>query len=223
MAELTLQNVSAGYRGLVVLHDVSFTVRAGEAIGVTGSNGAGKSTLLKVIAGALPALTGTICYGGERLERARAERRVRGGVVLVPEGRQVIRELTVQGNLDITLLSRGKIICDREHAGRLESVYGLFPALHGRRRVRAGDLSGGEQQMLAIGRAIMCRPSLLLLDEPSLGLAAGLVGQLVETLAGLRSQLTMVIAEHSPAVLDGLTDRRLEVRMGRLHARDATT
>jgi branched-chain amino acid transport system ATP-binding protein len=217
MAELVLQGVSAGYRGMVVLHDISFTVCPGEAVGITGANGAGKTTLMNVIAGALPALTGTICYHGRRLERTRAERRVRCGVALVPEGRQVIRELTVQGNLDITLLSRGRITRDHEHANRLDSVYELFPALRDRRRVRAGELSGGEQQMLAIGRAMMCRPSLLLLDEPSLGLAANLVDQLIETLAAMRGQLTMIIAEHSPAVLDGLTSRRLEVRMGRMN------
>jgi len=222
MADLVLADVSAGYQGLTVLHGVSFTVGAGEAVGLTGANGAGKSTLLKVIAGALPALAGTISYGGQRLERTRADRRVRRGVALVPEGRQVIRELTVQGNLDITLLARGKIIRDREHADRLDAVYTMFPPLRERRRVPAGDLSGGEQQMLAIGRALMCRPSLLLLDEPSQGLASGVVSQLAETLAGLRSQVTMLIAEHSPMVLDGLTSRRLEVRMGRINIHEAT-
>jgi len=213
---LALRDVTSGYGSLMVLHGLTFEVRAGEAVGIVGPNGAGKSTLLKTIAGALPAARGSIAFDGTAIERTGAARRVARGIALVPEGRQIIRDLTVAGNLDVTLLGRRRITRDREHRERLESVYALFPRLAERRRVRGGELSGGEQQMLAIGRALMCRPRLLLLDEPSLGLAAGVVTQLIEVLDGIRHQVTLVVAEHSTAVLDGLTSRRIEIRMGRL-------
>jgi branched-chain amino acid transport system ATP-binding protein len=216
MADLSLQDVSAGYGGLTVVHGATFAVRAGEGVGIVGPNGAGKSTLLKVIAGALPTQRGSITFAGEAIERRSAAQRVARGVALVPEGRQIIRDLTVQGNLDITLLGRRRITRDREHHERLENVYGLFPRLRERRRVKGGELSGGEQQMLAIGRALMCEPRLLLLDEPSLGLAGPVVAQLIEALTSIRSQVTLILAEHSTAMLDGLTSRRLEIRMGRI-------
>lgn len=213
---LSLRDVTSGYGSLMVLHGLTFDVRAGEAVGIVGPNGAGKSTLLKTIAGALPTARGSIGFDGAAMERTGAARRVARGIALVPEGRQIIRDLTVAGNLDVTLLGRRRITRDREHRQRLDSVYALFPRLAERRRVRGGELSGGEQQMLAIGRALMCRPRLLLLDEPSLGLAAGVVTQLIEVLDGIRHQVTLVVAEHSAAVLDGLTSRRIEIRMGRL-------
>jgi branched-chain amino acid transport system ATP-binding protein len=189
----------------MVLHGMTFDILPGEAVGIVGPNGAGKSTLLKTIAGALPTGRGSISLAGTAIERTSAARRVGHGIALVPEGRQVIRDLSVQGNLDVTLLGRRRLTRDREHHDRLESVYTLFPRLAERRRVKGGSLSGGEQQMLAIGRALMSKPRLLLLDEPSLGLAPAVV-----------TQVTLVVAEHSTAVLDGLTSRRIEIRMGRL-------
>jgi len=218
MSDLSLRDVSAGYGGLTVVHGATFAVRAGEGVGVVGPNGAGKSTLLKVIAGALPTQRGSITFAGEAVERRGAAQRVARGIALVPEGRQIIRDLTVQGNLDITLLGRRRITADRRHHERLDTIYTLFPRLADRRRVRGGELSGGEQQMLAIGRALMCGPRLLLLDEPSLGLAAPVVTQLIEALSSIRSQVTLILAEHSTAMLDGLTGRRLEIRMGRISA-----
>jgi branched-chain amino acid transport system ATP-binding protein len=216
MADLSLRDVNAGYGGLTVVHAATFAIQAGEGVGIVGPNGAGKSTLLKVIAGALPTQRGSITFAGEAIERRSAAQRVARGIALVPEGRQIIRDLTVQGNLDITLLGRRRITRDREHHERLENVYGLFPRLRERRRVKGGELSGGEQQMLAIGRALMCEPRLLLLDEPSLGLAGPAVTQLIEALSSIQSQVTLILAEHSTAMLDGLTSRRLEIRMGRI-------
>ncbi len=216
MDNLLLNDVSGGYRELMVLHGINLNIRAGEAVGIVGPNGAGKSTLLKVIAGELPTNGGTINFAGESIERHQAAERVAKGISLVPEGRQILRDLTVEGNLDITLLSRHRIRRDRVHEERLDSVYTVFPQLKQRRRVKGGQLSGGEQQMLAIGRALMCKPRLLLLDEPSLGLAVSVVNQLVEVLSNIRREMTLVIAEHSEVVLEGLTDRRVEVRMGRI-------
>ncbi len=216
MDNLLLNGVSGGYRELMVLHGINLNIRAGEAVGIVGPNGAGKSTLLKVIAGELPTNGGTINFAGELIERHRAAERVAKGISLVPEGRQILRDLTVEGNLDITLLSRHRIRRDREHEERLDSVYTVFPQLKQRRRIKGGQLSGGEQQMLAIGRALMCKPRLLLLDEPSLGLAVSVVNQLVDVLSNIRQEMTLVIAEHSEVVLEGLTDRRVEVRMGRI-------
>lgn len=213
---LSVRDVTSGYGSLMVLHGMTFDILPGEAVGIVGPNGAGKSTLLKTIAGALPTGRGSIALAGTSIERTSAARRVGHGIALVPEGRQVIRDLSVQGNLDVTLLGRRRLTRDREHHDRLESVYTLFPRLAERRRVKGGSLSGGEQQMLAIGRALMSKPRLLLLDEPSLGLAPAVVTQLVEVLDGIRSQVTLVVAEHSTAVLDGLTSRRIEIRMGRL-------
>ncbi|NNN19376.1 MAG: ATP-binding cassette domain-containing protein [Acidimicrobiaceae bacterium] len=218
MDNLLLEGVSGGYRELMVLHRINLDIRGGEAVGIVGPNGAGKSTLLKVIAGELPTNGGTINFAGESIERYQAAERVGKGISLVPEGRQIMRDLTVEGNLDITLLSRHRIRRDREHQDRLDSVYTVFPQLKQRRRVKGGQLSGGEQQMLAIGRALMCKPRLLLLDEPSLGLAISVVNQLVEVLSNIRGGMTLVIAEHSEVVLEGLTDRRVEVRMGRILA-----
>lgn len=219
---LSVQDVTSGYGSLMVLHDLTFDIHPGEAIGIVGPNGAGKSTLLKTIAGARPAARGSIVFDGAAIERTSAARRVARGIALVPEGRQVIRDLSVQGNLDVTLLGRRRITRDREHRERLELVYTLFPRLEQRRRIKGGELSGGEQQMLAIGRALMCQPRLLLLDEPSLGLAPAVVTQLIEVLDGIRHQVTLVVAEHSTAVLDGLTSRRIEIRMGRLRDAAAT-
>ena len=220
---LSVCDVTSGYGGLMVLHGMTFDILPGEAVGVVGPNGAGKSTLLKTIAGALPTARGSIVFDGASVERAGAARRLARGIALVPEGRQVIRDLTVQGNLDVTLLSRRRVTRDSEHRERLESVYTLFPRLAERRRVKGSELSGGEQQMLAIGRALMCRPRLLLLDEPTLGLAPAVVTQLIEVLDGIRHQVTLIVAEHASAVLDGLTSRRIEIRMGRLRNPVAAT
>jgi branched-chain amino acid transport system ATP-binding protein len=213
---LDVDGLRSGYGRLTVLHDVDLHVEAGEALGVFGPNGAGKTTLLATIAGLLPTQSGTIVVGGTSLQRVAAHARVARGVVLVPEGRQVIGSLSVGANLDVMMLVRGRLTHDVEHRRRREEVLEMFPALRARLRVGASSLSGGEQQMLAIARALMCRPSVLLLDEPSQGLAPTVVELLADRLSQVKGTVTMVLVEQTENALLALADRRARMRMGRL-------
>ena len=181
---LSVRDVTSGYGSLMVLHGMTFDILPGEAVGIVGPNGAGKSTLLKTIAGALPTGRGSIALAGTSIERTSAARRVGHGIALVPEGRQVIRDLSVQGNLDVTLL--GRRAHPRPRAPR--------PARVGLHAVPAPRRTAPGQGRLAVrGRAAdagdragpMSKPRLLLLDEPSLGLAPAVVAQLVEVLDGI--------------------------------------
>ena len=165
---LSLRSVSAGYGSFRALFDVSLEVAAGEAIGVVGPNGAGKSTLMRVISGMLRASSGELSFEGRSLTRLPAHRIVEAGIAHVPEHRRLFAKLTVEENLRIgAFLPQAR----RHYAERSEWVYALFPRLLERRRQLAGTLSGGEQQMVAIGRALMSKPKMLLMDEPSAGLA----------------------------------------------------
>ncbi len=179
---LQVERLEVGYGALAALHGVSLMVRPGETVALVGPNGAGKTTLLKAVAGLLVPKAGVIRWEGESLAAAPPHRIVERGVALVPEGRRLFARMTVRENLELgAFLQRAQA----EKPARLEQVFQIFPHLKERERQLAGSLSGGEQQMLALGRALMGGPRLLLLDEPSLGLAP----RVVEVIFGILSQL----------------------------------
>jgi branched-chain amino acid transport system ATP-binding protein len=187
---LAIRDLSVSYGAVVALRDVALEVRRGEIATVLGPNGAGKSTLLKTIAGVLAPARGEIVVDGGRIDGAPAEEVVRRGLALVPEGRMVFPRLTVAENLQVGAHARR----DRDAvATTLERVLEMFPVLRARARQAAGTLSGGEQQQLAIARAMMSEPSLLLLDEPSLGLAPIVVDLVFDLIAELRRQGTTIL------------------------------
>jgi branched-chain amino acid transport system ATP-binding protein len=178
MALLEVEDIRARYGAIEALHGVSLTVEDGEVVTLIGSNGAGKSTTLRSISGLTPATQGTIRFNGEDITHVPAQEIVARGIALSPEGRRVFPRMTVRENLDLGAHRRRgpEVLSD------LERVYDLFPRLHEREKQKAGMMSGGEQQMLAIGRALMARPRLLMLDEPSMGLAPILVQRIYETI-----------------------------------------
>jgi len=194
---LDVNNIRAGYGHKVVLENVSLRVAAGEIVAIIGANGAGKSTLINAISGLLPLMSGSVSFQGRPVNQLPAHRVARLGLVQVPEGRQVFAPLTVHENLELgceSLQGRGK-----RSEEDLDRVFTLFPKLRERRQQKAGSLSGGEQQMLAIARALMGRPSALLLDEPSLGLAPLTTMQTFELLKVLNREqgLTMLVVEQN--------------------------
>jgi branched-chain amino acid transport system ATP-binding protein len=193
---LELRDIRAGYGKIEVLHGLDLTVAAGEIITVIGANGAGKSTLLRAISGIVRLSGGTITLDGQRLDTLGVEQIVGRRVIQVPEGRQLFGPLTVAENLALGSYSRRRQ--GTPIAERLKKVFALFPRLEERQGQQAGTLSGGEQQMLAIGRALTGKPNLLLLDEPSMGLAPLAVERIFEALAKLNEQgLTMLMVEQN--------------------------
>jgi branched-chain amino acid transport system ATP-binding protein len=205
--------LSSGYAKTTILRDVDVRVEPGEVVGILGANGAGKTTLLRAIAGALPAFAGHILWEGRDITKRPAWWRARNGIAHVPEGRQLFAAMTVVENLSVA----GRHA--RDPAARLRSVYELFPKLAQRARQRAGSLSGGEQQMVAIGRALMTDPRLLLVDELSAGLAPIIAEQLVEALAVARAAGTAIlVVEQSPYLIADLVDRVHVVQQGRVVA-----
>jgi branched-chain amino acid transport system ATP-binding protein len=179
---LELANIHAGYEGRDVLHGLNFSVPPGTIVAVVGVNGAGKSTTLKVISGLLKASKGTLSVDGRPLRGGSAGEAVRAGVVHVPEGRQVFPDMSVRENLQLGGYSVGM----SKLSGRLSEVLDIFPELSGRLTAYAGSLSGGQQQMLAIGRGLMSDPRYILLDEPSLGLAPQVITRIFEVIVTLR-------------------------------------
>jgi branched-chain amino acid transport system ATP-binding protein len=212
---LELQRLSAGYGGTDVIHDIDLTVRPREIVALIGANGAGKSTLLKTISGLTPSRTGTITFNGERIEAAPTATRMRLGIVHVPEGRQIFSGLSVSENLELgAYLHRHR--SDETDAQRIE-VATRFPVLCERMSEVAGNLSGGEQQMLAIGRGLMSRPKLLMLDEPSLGLAPRLVTEIFNLIVGLRDQgLAILLSEQNAQLSLAVADRGYVIENGRV-------
>jgi branched-chain amino acid transport system ATP-binding protein len=209
---LSLTGVSAGYGSFRALFDVSLEVTAGEAVGVIGPNGAGKTTLMRVISGLVPLSVGAMTLDGISLAGLSAHRIVRHGVAHVPENRRLFPKLTVEDNLRI-----GAFIPDarRHFAERLSWVYDFFPRLEERRNQLAGTLSGGEQQMCAIGRALMSRPKLLLMDEPSAGLAPLLVHQVFELVRRIRAEgFTVLIVEQNVRQVLDIVDRAYLLEVG---------
>lgn len=214
---LTADRVSSGYGLLTVVRGVTLEVGRGEIVTVLGANGAGKTTLMKTLVGLLPC-RGEIKLNDDRLDRLPVHRRVRLGVSLVPEGRSVFAGLSVMQNL-ILGTQAWRSDSDRSQVNStLESVLDVFPLLRSRSKQQASSLSGGEQQMLAIGRALMSRPKLILLDEPSLGLAPRVVAMIFEVLYRLNQeqQLTMLLVEQNATMALQLASRAYVMESGRI-------
>ncbi len=213
-AALAVGGLAGGYGALTVFRDVSFRIEPGTTVGLLGANGAGKTTLLRTLCGLLPAHAGWVRMGEEVLDGLPAWQRTRAGLALVPEGRQVIAGLSVGENLELSLASTRLGSVDYE--ARRAQVFELFPRLAERLDQPSGSLSGGEQQMLAIGRALMLGPQVLMLDEPTQGLAPVVVRQVLEALQSLRGRYTMLVIEQNRAFLDALVDHTLTMQGGQL-------
>jgi branched-chain amino acid transport system ATP-binding protein len=212
---LELQRLSAGYGGMDVIHDIDLTVRPREIVTLIGANGAGKSTLLKTISGLTRSSSGTITFNGTRIEGSPIATRMRLGIVHVPEGRQVFSGLSVSENLELgAYIHRRR--SDEADAHRAD-VATRFPVLRERMLEVAGNLSGGQQQMLAIGRGLMSRPKLLMLDEPSLGLAPRLVTEIFDLIISLRDQgLAILLSEQNAQLSLAVADRGYVFENGRV-------
>lgn len=210
---LEIENLASRYGRIEVLHGVSLNVQAGEIVTLVGSNGAGKTTLLRAISGVQPISSGSIRFADQAIDRLRAHQRVARGIVQVPEGRQVFAPLSVEDNLQLGAFTRA----DKDVRADLDEVYATFPVLAERRDTVAGALSGGQQQMLAIGRALMARPKLVLLDEPSMGLAPVLVEQILSIISGLKTRgLTILLIEQNANAALAIADRGYVIETGRI-------
>ena len=215
---LAIENIHAGYGRVRVLHDVTLSLASGEAIGVLGPNGAGKTTLLRTIAGLCTVYDGSVVFDGKPLDGMPGHARASLGLAHVPEGRRIWPSLTVEENLLLGAWRLTPAERKREVSALLDSVIDLFPRLKERFRARAGVLSGGEQQMLAIGRALMSKPSVILVDEPSIGLAPIMVEAVMGALHRLRQQKNlaiMLVEQRTQEILD-LCDRVYILNRGRL-------
>ncbi len=211
---LVIEDIKVRYAGLPVLQGVSLHVNAGETVSVLGANGAGKSTLLRAVMGAQPAFAGRIVFEGREIQRMRTAAIVRLGIVYVPEEKMLFSPITVEENLLL-----GAFVLDDEEQVRqnLASVYRLFPRLAERRRQPASTLSGGEQQMVAIGRGLMSSPKVLMLDEPSLGLAPVLVDEVLDTVRKLKNEgMTILLVEQNVREALDLADRGYILQTGRI-------
>jgi branched-chain amino acid transport system ATP-binding protein len=211
---LELTDVEVRYGSIRALHGVSFEIAEGELVALIGSNGAGKTTTLRTISGLLRPTGGTISFEGADISHASTDQIVALGISHCPEGRRIFGRLTVAENLRLGAVSRGD---RRAVADDLEMVFGLFPLLKERIGQAGGTLSGGEQQMLAIGRALMSRPRLLLLDEPSLGLAPLILERIFETISELKRQgLTILLVEQNVHHALDVADRAYVMETGRM-------
>jgi branched-chain amino acid transport system ATP-binding protein len=211
---LTLEGIDAFYGDLQALHGVSLDVREGEIVALVGANAAGKTTTLRVISGTLPASVGRVMFNGEDISTVPAHERVGRGIVQVPEGRRLFPFMTVRENL---LLGAHPPAARAEQAQSLDRVLDLFPILGERTTQLAGSLSGGEQQMCAIGRALMTKPRLLMLDEPTLGIAPVLVQKIFETVAAInRAGVTILLVEQNVRRALALAHRACVLENGRL-------
>jgi branched-chain amino acid transport system ATP-binding protein len=213
MSLLFIRDIKAAYGKLVALHGVTLTVDPGELVSLVGGNGAGKTTLMKVIMGLVPAATGTVEFNGLSLLGMQPHDIARAGIAYVPEGRGTLRELTVRENLWLGAFSRR---WDAETRADIDRVLERFPILAERLNQMAGTLSGGEQQMLVIGRALMSRPRLMLLDEPSLGLAPLFAARIFEIIAALNEQgVAVLLVEQNAHAALKLAKRGYVIELGR--------
>ncbi len=210
---LEVEDIRTYYGSIEALKGVSLSVSEGEVVTLIGSNGAGKSTTLRSISGLTPARSGRIRFGGREITRTSTQEIVGLGIALAPEGRHCFPRMTVRENLDLGAhLRRGPDV-----ATDLEEVFTLFPRLEERERQKAGTMSGGEQQMLAIGRALMARPRLLLLDEPSMGIAPLLVARIYETIAAInRNGVAILLVEQNANYALEIADRGYVLETGRV-------
>ena len=212
---LAVEDISSGYGRVLAIHDVTIRVENGEVVVLIGANGAGKSTLLKTISGALKPSKGSIIFKGEKIDGRKPHTIVKMGIIQIPEGRGMLSRMTVKENLEMgAYLRNDKAGIDKD----LERVFEKLPRLKERLNQNAGTLSGGEQQMLAIGRGLMAKPSLFLMDEPSLGLAPVLVEFIFETIHDLREKdgYTILLVEQNANQALDVADRGYVLETGRI-------
>jgi branched-chain amino acid transport system ATP-binding protein len=210
---LSIENLASAYGRIEVLHAVSLDVRAGEIVALLGANGAGKTTLMRTISGVQTVTAGSIRFKNKSVERLSCHARVALGIIQVPEGRQLFAPLSVEDNLKLGAWPRWPVDISPDMA----RVYAMFPMLDAMRKSQAGALSGGQQQMLAIGRALMGNPRLLLLDEPSLGLAPVMVERILDTILELkRGGLTIMLVEQNARAALAIADRAYVLETGRV-------
>jgi branched-chain amino acid transport system ATP-binding protein len=216
---LRIESLCGGYGLRQILHDINLHVDDGETVAVLGANTAGKTSLMRAIAGVLPKSTGEIDFGGGRIDQVVAHRRVERGVALVPEGRHIFPNMTVDENLQLGAFHRRSSITAADY----EQCYAMFPRLKERRLQLAGTLSGGEQQMVAIGRALMARPKLLLLDEPSHGLAPLMVAEVHAAISAVNKLgLAVLLVEQNVASALKIVSRAYVLEAGRIALQGST-
>lgn len=214
MPLLELRSVSTGYSGNRVLHDVNLILNEGEIVTLVGANGAGKSTVVKTISGLMKPESGQILLDGAPIGDLPPSDRLRRGIAHVPEGRQVFLGMTVRDNLDLGAYS----MTVPDHGEHMDAIWKLFPVLHKRLSDIAGNFSGGQQQMLAIARGLMSKPRILLLDEPSLGIAPLLVSEIFRLIATLRDKgFSILLAEQNARLALTIADRGYVFQNGRIH------
>ena len=210
---LKVDDINVYYGSIHAIKGISFEVKQGEIVTLIGANGAGKSTTLNTIAGLLKSATGSVTFMEEDLSKVPAHKIVSKGLALVPEGRRVFSQMTVQENLEMGAYTRGAKVPEEE----LEKIFDYFPRLKERRRQVAGTLSGGEQQMLAMGRALMSNPKLLMLDEPSMGLAPILVEQIFDIIRELhKAGTTILLVEQNAQAALSVADRGYVLETGKI-------
>jgi branched-chain amino acid transport system ATP-binding protein len=216
---LEVMALDVSYGEARALWDVSLSIGANEIVSIVGVNGAGKSTLVNTIAGLLRPTAGRILMEGKDITRIASHKVCEHGVAVVPEGRRILPQMTVQDNLDLGSYRPG---VRAEHDDRLAWIHSLFPILNERRHQAAGTLSGGEQQMLAIGRALMSGPKLLLLDEPSLGLAPVIVDQIFDVIVEIKNTVSVCLVEQDIARALSISSRGYVIQEGRIVLEDAS-